>query len=162
MWVYTLAASETTVYQGSYLDQMRAILSTGGSSATRITASVGGSGVVGSGSSYFLGGNEFSYRRSSVPTWIPADAVRVVLDTVMRGSTAATVTVRLRAVSGSVTARLQNVTDNTTAGTSSAVTSTDWVKLTFPVTLTAGSKEYELQILPSVADEDVAATGYLE
>ncbi len=38
MWVYTLTATESTVYQGSYLDQARQLFSGGGSSTTALAS----------------------------------------------------------------------------------------------------------------------------
>jgi hypothetical protein len=93
---------------------------------------------------------------------VAADAVQVMIDTVSHGSTAGLVRARLRAVAGSVTARLFNVTDNVSAGSSAAVTNTAWTAVSFAVTFTPGAKTYELQVLPSLANTDVAAVGYLE
>lgn len=113
---------------------------------------------------YFLGGMEdIWYVSPGGTTWIAAGGgVQAIIDTTLMGSTSMTVYVRLRARSGSVTARLRNVSDNTTAGTSAAVTSTSFVMTTFAVTLTAGSKIYELQLLASVSDEEVQGVGYVE
>lgn len=111
---------------------------------------------------YFLGGNLSLYVQDPAPTWTAADAVRVVIDTTARGNMAGTVRVRLRATAGTVTARLQNVTDGTTAGTSSAIATVAWTDTVFDVVLTAGIKTYELQLLPSIANTDVAAVGHLE
>jgi hypothetical protein len=49
MWIYTLSASETTVYQGSYLDQMRELLGGGGGASAPPPTSTGTGGVTGSG-----------------------------------------------------------------------------------------------------------------
>lgn len=111
---------------------------------------------------FFLGGSAVEYVQSPDPTWIPASAIQVSIDTVKRGSSSGVVTVRLRATSGSVTARLRNISDGITAGTSAVITNTSWETVTFSVALTNGSKIYELQLLPSVANTDVAAVGYLE
>ncbi|HUU98340.1 MAG TPA: hypothetical protein VM487_21620, partial [Phycisphaerae bacterium] len=120
--------------------------SAGGGSGT-------GSVVVGAAGAtktvYFLGGSALEYVQSPTPTWVPASAMRIAIDTVQRGTTSATVTVRLRTAAGggvSVTARLQNVEDNVTVGTSAPVASAGWVTVTFAVTLTAGTRTYELQL----------------
>lgn len=114
--------------------------------------------------SYFLGGNSTLFVQSPSPDWVAADAVRVTIDTALRGSTTGTVRVRLRAAAGNVTARLRNITDSSTAGTGTLVTAPGltWADQSFSVTLAAGAKVYELQVLPSIANTDVAAVGYFE
>lgn len=134
----------------------------GGVTSTGGGVGSGGGGIAFIRNAYFLGGSSIEYVQSSTPTWTPASAVQVTLDTTARGGTTAMVTARLRATSGSVTARLQNVTDNITVGTSSVVSSPAWTNVSFAVSLTPGNKVYELQVSPSLANIDVAATGYLE
>lgn len=123
----------------------------------------GGSVTVFTGSparpAFFLGGSSTLYVQDPTPTWIAADAVRVTIDTAIRQSAAGTVYCRLRATSGNVTARLRNITDGTTAGTSAVVSSSSWTDADFAVTLASGAKVYELQLLPSVANTDVAGVG---
>lgn len=127
-------------------------------------------GGVGGRRVYWLGGSSIEYVQSPGPDWVPSTmgpqgsegAVRVLLDTVALGRTTFTVYLRMRARAGTVTARLRNVSDGVTVGTSAAVGTTTWTSVSFSVTLTAGAKYYELQLLPSLADTDVAAVGYLE
>jgi hypothetical protein len=132
---------------------------------SRGSSSVGGSstGTIFAGTpmrpAYFLGGNDALYKQSPTPTWVPVDAVRVVIDTNIRQSNTGVAYVRLRASSGTVQARLWNVTDGTVAGTSAVVSSTSWTDADFAVTLATGSKVYELQVLPSLANVDVAGIG---
>lgn len=110
---------------------------------------------------YFLGALEDLWYPST--TWIAAGGgVQAIIDSVLMGTTSMTVYVRLRARSGSVTARLYNVSDSTVAGTSGAVTSATYVMTTFAVTLTPGSKIYELQLLAGVSGEEVNGVGYVE
>lgn len=111
---------------------------------------------------YFLGGSAALYVQDPTPTWTPADAVRVTIDSSVRGTLTGTVSVRLRAAAGDVTARLWNLTDSVVAGTSAVVSTTTWTDITFTATLGAGSKVYELQVLPSLPNTDVAAVGYFE
>ena len=138
-------------------------------------SSVGGGGGGGSATrfAYFLGGSGVEAVRSATPTWVPvsggpalgAGAVQVQINTVPRGSTAATVNVRLRAMDAGVTvqARLYDVTDGAPCpGVSAVVTNTDWEFVSFGVTLTPGSHIYELQLLPGTANADVQGVGYLE
>jgi hypothetical protein len=127
---------------------------------TQVTVVPGAAG--GGRTVHFLGGSAVEYVQSPGPDWIPASAIQVILDTIARGSAAATITVRLRATAGSVTARLRNLSDGTTVGTSAAVSSTSWQTVTFSCTLTPGSKVYEIQVLSSIADTDVACVAYLE
>jgi hypothetical protein len=112
--------------------------------------------------------------QSPTPTWVPATGgstdlgkgrIQVQIDTVARGTTAATVKARLRALDAgvSVQARLYDVTDSVAcAGVSSVETSVDGVNVTFAVTLTAGNHWYELQLLPGTANKDVNASAYVE
>lgn len=135
-----------------------------GGSASGVLIPAGG-GTGGSGASgsapMFLGGSSVEYVQSITPTWTPSSAVRVVLDTVARGTAGATVTARLRATAGTVQARLFNVTDGVAVGSSSVVSTSSWSDVSFPVALTTGAKSYELQVLPSLANTDVAAVGYV-
>lgn len=108
---------------------------------------------------FFLGGNDTLYKQDPTPTWVAADAIRVTIDTSIRQSASGIVYCRLRATSGNVTARLRNITDGSTAGTSAVVSSTSWTAADFAVTLATGAKVYELQLLPSVANVDVAGVG---
>lgn len=114
---------------------------------------------------YFLGGTGEDFVQSGTPTWVDASPIQVQINTVARGSTSATVTARLRALSSgvSVQARLYDATASAACtGTSSVVTSTSWTLVTFTVTLTAGSHYYKLQLLPGTANEDVGAVAYIE
>lgn len=111
---------------------------------------------------YFLGGSESLYVQTTSGAWVAADAVRVTIDTSVRGSLLGTVRLRLRAASGTVTARLRNITDSSTAGTSSAIGTTSWTDTSFSVTLAAGIKVYELQLSPSISNVDIAGVGYFE
>jgi hypothetical protein len=141
----------------------------------------GGSTVVGGGTggtsatrfAYYLGGNGIDATSSPTPTWVPAagggaigqGAIVVQIDTVTRGTTAATIVARLRALDAgvSVSARLYDITAAAPcAGTSSVVTSTSWQTVSWGVTLTAGAHLYELQLLPTVANAPVLGTAYLE
>lgn len=131
--------------------------------------------TVGTGSvsgSVFLGGSGLDYTQSPTPTWVPGSGgsttlgtnpFRVRLDTVARGSTLATIRSSLRALTAGVTiqARLYNVTDAVACTGASAVIVTSGYT-TFLVTLTAGEKDYELQLLPGSANEDVSHVSFLE
>lgn len=100
-------------------------------------------------------GSESVYAADSV-TWIPAtahSATRATIDTVLRGSTAGTMRVRVRAESGNVTVRLQNVTNGVQVGISVPVPADAiYTTVEFPVLLTAGSREYEVQFLSSTGN----------
>lgn len=155
--VRTVTAIEGSVYQGSWRDLYKQ-WSSGASQVVAVTPGPAAPGRY----AYFLGGSQSEWVKDPTPTWVAASPMQVAIDTVARGTTTGTVTVRLRALSGNVTARLQNITDGATVGTSAAVTNTAWETTTFTVTLTAGSKVYRLELLPSVANSAVAAIGYLE
>jgi hypothetical protein len=137
-----------------------------GGAAGGVTVGGGGGGGGGGGVRWiFLGGDMVSSVQSSVPTWTPASPFQVQIDTAQAGSLSAMVTAWVRAASGSVTVRLRNVSDNTIAGTSAVVTPPNWEtwqRVTFAVTLTAGAKLYQVEVLPSLANTDVAAWAYLE
>lgn len=123
---------------------------------------------------YFLGASGLEAVRSAGPTWVPVSggstpgtgSVQVQINTIPRGTTAATVVVRLRAYDAgvSVKARLYDVTDSVACpGESALATGTAWQTVTFSTTLTSGSHFYELQVLPGAANADVfAAGGYVE
>jgi hypothetical protein len=158
----TVTAIEGTKVQSTWRDTYRQWSAGGGS----VVIAGGGSSVISAGGSpvYFLGASAIESVRSATPTWVAAGAIQVSIDTVARGTTAGTVTVRLkaRAAGVSVQARLYNVSDGVSVGSSVVVTSTTFVTDVFAVTLTAGSKIYELQLLPGTANQDVSGVGYLE
>ena len=96
-----------------------------------------------------------------VVTAAPANKMRVEIDTIPRGTSAASVDVWLSAQNSSVgaKARIFDYTDNVACtGESSVVTTTTPTKETFPVTLTNGSHDYGLQLLINVVNEDFYAT----
>lgn len=152
----SVTAIEGSFYQGSWRNLYRQ-WSSGVANVFPVVTSVAGQRIA-----YFLGGSAVEAVQSATPTWVPSSAVQVTLDTVARGSVNAIVTVRLKAASGNVTARLRNVSDGITVGTSAAVASPTFQTVTFAVTLTAGSKIYQLEVLPSAANVDVSAVGYIE
>ncbi len=152
---YLVTLVEGSVFQGDWRKLYQA-WSGSTNSATIVPSGTSGYGRV----VYYLGGSQVEYVRGV--GWISASAVQIIVDTVSRGSSSATVVARLRATSGSVTARLRNVSDGVTVGTSAVITNTDWQTVTFTVALTAGSKIYELQLLASVDNTDVAAVAYME
>jgi hypothetical protein len=92
---------------------------------------------------------------------VPSSGVQQLIDTAIRGTNIGIVRARVKAYAGTVTVRLRNVTDNVTVGTSDVKTG-DWQDADFDVVLTTGSKKYELQVLPSLPDTDVAAIATLE
>lgn len=161
MW--DVQAIEGLVYRTGWRDTLKTWGGTGGG----ITISgTGSGGIVFVRPPYYLGGSGLEAVQSPTPTWVFASAIRVQINTVPRGTTAASINVYLSALSGGVSAqaRLFNVTDSVACtGTSSIETSTTPTLVTFAVTLTAGSKVYGLQVLPGTANEDVFATsGVLE
>lgn len=159
VYFHEVTAIPGSIYTGSWRDDMRSWGPSGGGSVA--------SGVVTaitptqSHMQYFLGGSSTLFVQSATPTWVASDAVRIVIDTTVVGTAAGRVFVRLRATSGSVSARLFNITDNVAAGSSTVVSSSTWTDLTFDVAFVAGSKTYELQVLPTLPNVDVAAVGYL-
>jgi len=161
----TVTAVEGTAFLGNW----RQVYQQWGGASTvpTVLGGVGSTTIVGR-SIYFLGGSAIEYVDAGAPAWVPVDGTvsdpgtQVVIDTAVRGSTTGTVVARLRASSGTVQARLRNVTNGTTAGTSAAVNSTTFETVSFPVTLTAGSRTYQLELLGSVASADLAGIGYLE
>lgn len=160
-WVVT--AIEGSVYQGSWRDTYS---QWSNGLATIVAIPGGGSGTR---AAYYLGGSSIEYVQSAtLGTWVAVDGtladpgVQVKIDTVARGTTAATVTARLRAAAGSVQARLRNVSDGITVGTSSVVNTPTFQTVQFDVILTPGSKIYQLELLPSQINTNVAGIGYVE
>jgi hypothetical protein len=168
---HDVTALEGIVWQnGGWRETWRSLFSGG---AVGRGASVGASGSTTTRYAYFLGGSGVDAVQSPTPTWVPASggqaigqgAIQVQLNTVPRGTQAATVTVRMKALDAGVgvTARLYDVTAAAACdGVSAEVVSTDWVTVTFAVTLAVGSHLYELQVLAGAANSDVMATGYVE
>lgn len=168
---YQVTAIEGLVYQTGWRETYRNWNS--GGSTNIAGGSGGGSAAPPSRYAYFLGGNGVDATRSPTPTWVPASgggavgqgAIQVQLNTVVRRTTAATITARIRALDAgvSVKARLYDVTDSVAcAGESALVVNTQWETVVFNATLTPGSHLYELQLLPGLADAEVMGTGYLE
>lgn len=122
---------------------------------------------------FFLGGSGVEAVSSPTPTWVPVQggatpgtgSAQVQIDTIARGTIAAVVTARVRAMAAgvSVKVRLYDVTDGLACpGESLEVTGTNWQTVTFTTSLTAGSHFYELQALPGSANQSVFVWGYLE
>lgn len=138
----------------------------GGSGSSNALPSIGQGGG-GSGAvrfTYHLGGEQTTAIRSETPDWIDVSPMQVQINTVSRGTTSGQIVVMLKAYTAgvSVQARLWDVTLGAACtGTSTVVTSQSWTRDAFTVTLTAGNNFYKLQVLPSDADEDVYAMGYL-
>lgn len=166
---YTVNAIEGLVYQTGWQETYRRWNSGGG-------LTINGGGIGGAQAlrfAYFLGGGGTEAVVSDGPDWVPvaggADpdtgSFQVQVNTIPRGTTLATVVVRMRALTAgvSVKARLYDVTDDTPCpGESATVTNTNWETKVFTATLTAGSHFYELQLLPGAANEPVMGVGYLE
>jgi hypothetical protein len=137
------------------------------------SGSVSGSGVSAGGATIVTGSgyNIIDFGGTSLEAWpapaaaayLAANSTQRTIDTARRGSTSATMSVRVRADSGTVTARLRNLSDGATVGTSAAVTNTDWQTVSFAVALTAGAKLYEVQLSGSVEGAALAlGSAYLE
>jgi len=110
-----------------------------------------------------LTGSGLDWQQSSVPTWVAASQIRVVVNTVTRGSLTGVVRIQLAAAAGSVTARLWNRTMSTLAGTSVVCSDTSFGDPSvFPVTFYPGECVYQLEYLPSLANTDVAAIATME
>ena len=159
----TVTASEGVVYQTGWRETIKE-WGVGGSLGGVVAPGVGSAGAM-ARFAYFLGGSGVDAIHSATPTWVPASPIEVQINTVPRGTLAALVVVRLRALSAgvSVKARLFDVTTATPcAGESALVTSTTFQTVTFTSTLTAGSHLYRLELLPGAANEPVSAVGYVE
>lgn len=175
MWS-TVLAIEGLVYQTGWRETYRRW--NGGGTRSVNGVEVGGGGVAPQRYAYPLGGSGQEAVESSVPDWVPVaggpaiggGSYKVQINTVPRGTTAATVTVQLKVldVGNTVQARLYDVTDDAPVtgpggGLSGVVTATDWELVTFGVTLTPGSHIYELQLLSGLADSPVMGSGgYVE
>lgn len=166
-----ISAMDSDVYVGSwretYLQWSRGTHTGSGSSSS--SGVVGGGGGGGGGSTVadkvYLLATGIELQESGGPTWIAASSIRIRIDSSERPSLSATVFARLRALSAgvSVKARLYDTsTPIALSAESSLVTSTSWQTVVFNVTLTAGVKDYELQLLPGTANQPVGAMAYLE
>lgn len=164
--MHFVKAIEGLIYQTGWRETYR---QWGGGGS--LTVAVGGGGAPTMRYAIPLGGTGTDFVIPS-NAWVPASGGGVIgqnpfqaqINTVARGTTAATVTGRLRAEDAGVgvKARLYDVTDNVAcAGESALVTDTNWQTVTFGVTLTAGSHFYELQLWCATVDAWVRAAGFI-
>ena len=159
-----VTATESATVQHGWLQQFHTWFS--GTMQSVVAAGAPGTGGGGAAAPvYWLGGSDTTLLQSSGPDWIPGtagSAVQPIVDSAI-GGVNRTVMARLRADAGTVTARLRNVTDGVTVGTSVVVSTSTFQTVVFAVTLTTGSKVYELQLLPSLANVDVGlGSSYLQ
>lgn len=135
----------------------------GGTSSTSAPSIIVTPAVAGR-ASYPLGGSMFAGVQSSGPTLVRGLGGQVQLDSVALAGASVTAVVTCRAFDAGVgvTPKIVDVTHSAVVGTGALVTSVTPVTVVFPVTPGAGECFYELHFLPSVADADVAGTGYLE
>lgn len=145
---------------GSWRDTYKQMLGSD-SSATQSLLALS---VVTGGSSglavYWLGGSQSLGQQSPTPTWVAADAALITPRVAMNVS----VVVQVKAKAGTVTARLAiwDGTTSTAVGTSSAVAAAaNFTTVVFAATLVAGTS-YRLEVLPSLANTNVYALGYME
>ena len=159
----TITAIEGLVYQYGWREQLKEF---GG--AGRGIIKYPGGGVT-SGQAFarymvFLGGfGEFRY--SDGPTWIPASDHAPQIHAAARGTTAGSVTARVKTLDPGVpvTVRLRDISDGSVKGTSVEIPNApDWVPVTFAVTLDPGSHFYQLEVLAGVAGAGVAVIGWFE
>ncbi len=161
--VYTVSAIEGSIYQGSWRDIYKQF-SGGASQVTAAGTTTGGAGRT----VWYLGGSSTMYVDSDTLAWVPIDGTlsdpgtQVPLDTVARGSATATVHIRLRARTGTVQARLRNISDGLTVGTSALVNTATFTQADFTVTLTAGNKIYQVELVGSIPSSDIAGIAFLE
>jgi hypothetical protein len=165
----TVKAISGTTYTNAYQTSWQNVYkgwSSGSSAPTPVTiSSSGSSGGTGTSlQSYYLGGSALEALNPGTSYASASDgAVRVTINTSVRGTNAATVTCRLKALDAGVTAtaQLYDTTNSLVVGTSAGVTSQTFATVTFPVTLTTGTAEYELQVKSSAVNEPVFCSGYL-
>lgn len=155
---YDITAIEGSVYYGNWRD----VYQQWSGSYPQVFTLPGVGGSLGQKAVYSLGTSLTEFVSSPTPTWVAASAAQPKIDTVARGTTAYTARLRIRAMSGNVQARIWNVTDGVSVGVSSVVSTSIFSSVNIVGSLTPGSKVYELQLLPSVANEDVSGAGYLE
>lgn len=167
--VYEITALEGTTFLDGWREYLKA---TNGGSSTTVA---GASGVVLQRFAYPLGGTGLDAAVApGGSAWVPASGggaigqnpFQVQINTVARGTTAATIVGRLKADDASVgvKARLYDVTAAAACpGESALVTNTQWETVTFGTTLNPGSHFYELQLWSATAGAWVRAAGfYLE
>jgi len=164
--IRNVKAADGLFLQGSWKDTIRKWGATasgsGSSSSGTVEGGGGGSGGISRPTVYWLTATGNVAMQSPTPTWVEASDVIVGLNTDVLGTVNAVVFVRLKAAAGTVQARLRNINDGVDVGYSPVISATTFTLASFAVTLTAGNKLYQLELLPSLADTDVAAVGYLE
>ena len=138
--------------------------STGAALASRFAYWLGATGVDAvetDGANWFAASGMYPHALGKNPT-------KVQVNTVARGTVAATVTGSLQSdsVGATVKARLYDVTDSVAVGESAEVviaSAAEWALVTFGVSLTPGSHLYELNVWSDTAGAWVRAGGfYLE
>ena len=151
-WQWTLEAREGELYEGSYLDGWRRMISEGAA------VTVGEGGTV--GSPIYLGGSRGVSVSASPAAYQP---VVNFMTYEAASSFSGRVRVDLWAsnVSIGATARLWNLTDSVSVGESAEITSTTAVSTAFVVAITAG-KIYRLEVTADTAAEGVFCVGTLE
>lgn len=169
-----ITAIDSDVYTGSwretYLQWSAGTRVGGGSSSGGSTTGSGGGGGVASGASpVYLLATGTEAQVAVAATWVSAGNIRIRVNTAGRSTLSAVVFCRLRRVTGTSTvhARLQNISDNTPTGitvgsTVTPVDSAAFQTITFNVELTAGIKDYDLQLLGSVAGDVIQAMAFME
>jgi hypothetical protein len=163
----------TALEGGTFLTDWRGVYRQW-SGADGVTSIGGGSTAVVVKKPYIVGGSGVDAARSPIPDWIPATggslilgqgAVRAYIDTAERGGVNATVHAMVKSLNPGVSMQLRLYDVSASAeipGVSTPIMSTEWFPVSFAVTLNPGAHGYELQVLPSGADEDVMVTAYVE
>jgi hypothetical protein len=161
LWQYSVEAIESTLYQGSWLDDWRKIAGIGGGGASTITGGGDGGGGTAPASPIYLGGSRQFALEPATATWLPVpEYVPFVAPASFAGQVRADIYARRPGVGAQ--ARLFNVTDGTTVALSAVVTSTaPGAAPPFDVAITAG-KTYRLEGISTVDGEGVFVIGVLE
>jgi len=154
-WVYTAQAIDSTVYQGSYLDQWRKLIGTGGLGA----ATAGNAGGPLGTAPIYLGGSRGVSVAADPAAW---QAVVNYIPYTASSNFTARIRADLSALDPAVgiQARLFNVTDSTVAGTSIVVIAPATTDM-FIAVIEAG-KTYRLEVIADTDAEEVFAIGTLE
>jgi hypothetical protein len=137
LWFYQASAIESLVYQGSYIDQARAIFGGSSGSAVSVSSGGGGGGVAISAPAYMGGDSERSNTDPSSVKQLIHNAVPYVA----RATFTATLMVKVKARDAGVGVQAI-ISDGTTDTPTSIATTQAYVDLTVTVNIVSGKIYY--------------------
>jgi hypothetical protein len=137
LWFYQVTATESLIYQGSYIDQARAIFG-GSNSSTTVGGGSGGGSVTTLSSPVYMGGD--SERSNTDPSSVK-QLIHNAVPYIATGTFTGTLQVKVKARDAGVGVQAI-ISDGTTDTPTSVATSTSYVDLTASVSIVTGHIYY--------------------